>query len=112
MTKDLEIINLICEKAGTFEGVTRGLSCNQTSFKAAKSKFLFIGPGPKGQGFKAMFKLEASIPQARQLAEKEPARFQVGKAGWVTTRFNADEPLPQSIWQKWLKESYELSSDK
>ena len=100
----------IRQKAVTFPGVDKGTSCNQSAFKAGKVAFLYIGPGAKGQGFKAMFKLDGSMAQARKLAAKEPERFEVGNTSWVTTRFTAEKPLPRSIWDKWLKESYALSS--
>jgi len=76
---------------------------------AGKGTFLFIGPGTKGQGFKAMFKLQASMPQALKLAESEPKRFEVGSTGWVTAHFTAEEPLPKKIWGKWLSESYDVT---
>ena len=103
---------VICDKAMTYPDVETGTSCNQTFFKAktAKAKFLFIGPGAKGIGFKAMFKLDISIPHAQKLAAKEPNRFQSpAKAGWVTVRFTAENPIPKNVWEKWLDESYELS---
>ena len=106
--------NAICVNAMSYPNVTQSMSCNQSSFKSksGKSKFLFIGPGAKGQGFKAMFKLDGSFAQAAKLAKKEPDRFQVGKkGGWVTTRFTSPNPLPTSIWKKWLQESYELSGN-
>ena len=99
----------IRQKAVTFPGVAKGTSCNQSSFKAGSGTFLFIGPGPKGKGFKAMFKLRESMPQAKKLAQKDPDRFEVGSTGWVTTRFTSEKPLPKTIWQKWLKESYEVT---
>lgn len=99
-------IEPILKAASKFKDVTQGTSCNQTSFKVGKVAFLFIGPGAKGVGFKAMFKLDESIPQAKKLALKEPNRFQVGKTAWTTVRFTAEKPLPKSIWEKWLKESY------
>ena len=102
----------IRRKAVTFPAVAKGTACNQSSFKAGKGSFLFIGPGAKGQGFKAMFKLERFMPQARKLAAKEPDRFEVGSTAWVTTRFTTEKPLPQSIWEDWLKESYDLTCKK
>lgn len=99
----------IRRKAVTFPAVAAGTSCNQSSFKAGTRAFLYIGPGAKGQGFKAMFKLKGSMPRAKKLARTEPDRFEVGSTGWVTTRFTADKPLPKSIWEAWLDESYELA---
>ena len=102
----------IRREAVTFPGVAKGISCSQSAFKAGKGTFLFIGPGAKGIGFKAMFKLEASMAEARKLAEQYPERFEVGTTGWVTTRFTEEEPLPKHIWQKWLAESYDVTCGK
>ena len=99
----------IRRQAVTFPGVAKGTSCTQSAFKAGKGTFLFIGPGPKGQGFKAMFKLKTSMPQAQKLVAEDPKRFEVGSTGWVTARFTADEPLPKRIWGKWLAESYDVT---
>ena len=99
----------IRRKAAAFPAVAKGTSCNQSSFKAGTGTFLYIGPGAKGKGFKAMFKLKRSMPHARKLATTDPGRFEVGSTGWVTTRFTAEEPLPTSIWEAWLSESYELT---
>ncbi len=90
-------------------GVTTGTSCNQSAFKVGKGTFLFIGPGPKGIGFKAMFKLRNSMPEALDLAERDPKRFEVGSTGWVTTRFTVEDPLPSQIWERWLSESYDVT---
>jgi hypothetical protein len=51
----------IRRQALTFPGVAKGASCTQSAFTAGKGTFLFIGPGPKGLGFKAMFKLKVSV---------------------------------------------------
>lgn len=99
----------IREMAAAFPEVAKGTSCNQSSFKTTKKSFLFIGPGRKGVGYKAMFKLKASMPQAEKLAIDDPEHFEVGNTGWVTARFSADKPLPKKLWSKWLKESYALS---
>ena len=78
MAKSQDPTDAIRRQAVTFPGIAKGTSCTQSSFKAGKGTFLFIGPGPKGQGFKAMFKLKASMPQAKKLATEDPKRFEVG----------------------------------
>ncbi|NNE47829.1 MAG: hypothetical protein HKN37_14350 [Rhodothermales bacterium] len=110
MTRNVDPTEPIRKRAAAFPAIARGTSCNQSSFKTGKRTFLYIGPGPKGIGFKAMFKLEASMPQARKLAAQNPHRFEVGSTGWVTARFTSDEPMPKKLWSEWLEESYALSS--
>ena len=102
-------IQPICEMAGSFADVETWMSCNQNAFKVGKVSFLFIGPGNKGVGYKAMFKLDKSLGQATKLAEKDADRIQVGVNGWVTARFTDKKPLAKTVWKKWLKESYELT---
>ncbi|MDH3459060.1 MAG: hypothetical protein OER90_19645 [Gemmatimonadota bacterium] len=109
MAQSPDPTDAIRRQAVTFPGVAKGTSCTQSAFKAGRGTFLFIGPGPKGQGFKAMFRLKASMPQALKLAAKDPTRFEVGSTGWVTARFTAEEPLPKRIWGKWLSESHDLT---
>jgi len=92
--------------AAALPDVVSGTSCNQTSFKIGKAAFLYVGPGAKGVGFKAMFKLDGSLGEAKGLAQSEPGRFEVGTGSWITTRFSAEEPLPKTLWNRWLKESY------
>ena len=98
--------------AEAFPDVVEALSCNQTSYKAGKKAFLYVGPGAKGVGYKAMFKLEASLGEAKSLAKSEPERYELGVGNWVATRFSAEEPLPKKIWSRWLKESYALATNR
>lgn len=109
MSAGFDPTEAIRDKAATFPSVAPGTSCTQTSFKVDKRAFLYIGPGAKGRGFKAMFKLKASMPQAEELASSRPDRFEVGSTGWVTARFTSDDPLPEALWESWLRESYEMA---
>ncbi|MFT7617959.1 MAG: hypothetical protein ACI97A_001598 [Planctomycetota bacterium] len=97
-------------KASLYDDVDEGTSCTQSSFKNGKKAFLYIGM--QGGRYKAMFKLDASLSEAKKLAEKEPDNYDAGSIGWVTARFTAEKPLPKKIWSKWLEESYTLSSTK
>ncbi|MEM7111372.1 MAG: MmcQ/YjbR family DNA-binding protein [Chloroflexota bacterium] len=94
-------------KASLYPHVDEGTACTQSSFKANKKAFLFVGE--QGGRYKAMFKLKESISEAAELASQEPNNFEVGKFGWVTARFTAEEPMPQPLWERWLDESYGLS---
>jgi hypothetical protein len=109
MSSDKDPTNAIRRQALGFPDVTTGDSCSQSAFKVGKGTFLFVGPGPKGRGFKAMFKLKASMPEALEFAEEDPKRFEVGSTGWVTARFTAEQPMPKRIWEKWLSESYDVT---
>ncbi len=93
-------------KASRYPQVDEGTACTQSSFKTGNRAFLFIGM--QGGRYKAMFKLQKSIPEAASLAKKNPDSYQVGSAGWVTARFTADQPMPKPLWEKWLDESYNL----
>jgi hypothetical protein len=109
MTRTDDPTVAIREAALSFPEVTTGTSCNQSAFKVGNGTFLFLGPGPKGKGFKAMFKLGRSMEQARELASGSPQRFEVGSTGWVTARFSVEDPLSENIWQPWLTESYDVT---
>ena len=93
-------------KASLYPKVDAGTACTQSSFKANKKGFLYVGE--QGGRFKAMFKLKTSMPEAVALSEAAPKDFQVGNTGWVTARFSAESPLPQELWERWLDESYNL----
>lgn len=94
-------------KAGRYSGVDEGTACTQSSFKTGKKAFLYIGE--QGGRYKAMFKLKESITEAADLAAEEPNNYEIGKFGWVTARFTAEEPMPEELWERWLDESHALS---
>jgi len=107
MPKSKDPTEAMCSKARSYEGCVEGTSCNQASFKRGKKAFFYAGP--QGDRFKAMFKLKASITEAKQLAKDDPDRFEVGSTAWVTARFTAERPMPKRLWEKWLAESYRLA---
>ena len=86
--------------------VHEGVSCEGTSLekrtvKAHNKAFVFLGVAD------VMVKLRASLPEARRLAKKEPARYKAGAHGWVTARLDGDGP-PLAQLERWIDESYDL----
>ena len=100
----------ILQKARSYADIEEGQSCSQTSFKVKTKAFLYIGE--QGGRYKAMFKLKGSLAEAEALAQEQPSNYEVGKFGWVTTRFSAEEAMPDERWQTWLDESYQLAAPK
>ena len=96
--------------AAALPDVVEGTSCNQSSYKVGKTAFLYVGPGPKGAGFKAMFKLGPSMGDASDMAKSDPGCIEIGVGNWVTARFTSEAPLPKKVWSRWLKESYAEAS--
>lgn len=96
--------------AAAYEGAVESGSCNQTSYKIGKTAFLTIGPGARGVGHKAMFKLDASRAEAELLSAESPDRFGAGKSAWVTVRFSDEQPLDEGLWRRWLAESHAIAS--
>ena len=106
MAKEKDPTKALKEAAAALPEVVEGMSCNQTSFKVGKKAILYVGPGAKGVGYKAMFSLGELKEEAEKLAEKEPERFGVGTGNWVTCWFSVEKPLPKKIWGRWLKDAY------
>ena len=112
MAKAKDATLAIKRAAAGLPGAVAGESCNQVSYKVGRKAYLYIGPGKKGVGYKAMFSLDDSLSEAKKLAAQDPQRFEVGAGNWATTRFSDEEPLPEGLWNRWLSESYKGASEK
>jgi hypothetical protein len=102
-TRTVQTIRTIAlAKPGVEEGVScKGTSLERRTFTVSGKAFLFYGaPG-------ARLKLSASLPEARELAAKEPERFQAGAGGWVKVSLEARAPS-KSLLSRWIDESYRL----
>lgn len=89
--------------------VEEGIACAGTALerrtiKTRNKAFLFFGAGD------AMLKLQASLPEAKKLAAKQPGRYKAGASGWVKLTFSAEEPPALDIAKRWIAESYALAS--
>lgn len=72
--------------------------------------FVFLNRGDSG--IAVTVKLRASHGEAMMMPFVKPTGYNLGRAGWVTARFDADERLPTSLLEGWMDESYRLVAPK
>jgi hypothetical protein len=89
---------------------SEGSSCVNRAFKARKKNFLFLGEKP--EGIRVMVKLGPSLDEATALAAERPDQVTVGKGGWVTLLFPADQAPDQALLEQWVQESFRLLAPK
>lgn len=83
----------------------------ERAFKVRNKTFVFMSGG---EG--APFGLSVKLPQSREFALDydftEPTHYGLGKHGWVSARFPADEELPADLLHAWITESYRAVAPK
>jgi predicted DNA-binding protein (MmcQ/YjbR family) len=70
-----------------------------TVAKVGAKVFVFLGPE------RLTVKLEESHEHALSVDGAEPARYGLGRAGWVTVPFRG---LPADVVRDWIEESYRI----
>jgi hypothetical protein len=79
----------------------------ETVIKVRAKVFCFLGPGEAGGGGLTLgLKLPNSGPLALAQPHVTPMRYGLGKAGWITGQFPADDLPPMPMIEAWLDESY------
>lgn len=78
--------------------------------KVGKKVFVFMGV-PDGR-LSLSVKLPVSQIVALMLPFTEPTGYGLGKSGWVTARFEADEGAPEDLLREWIEESYRAVAPK
>lgn len=101
MEFDDPLCNQLRQAALSLPQTSEGSSCVNRAFKVGGKNFLFAGE-KEGQ-VKVMLRLFDSVAQAQALDDQ---RIKVGKFGWVTIRFSADDPLDFDLVEPWVMESY------
>jgi len=64
------------------------------------------------EGLAVSMKLRESNGEARSLPFVQPTAYGLGKAGWVTARFEPGEEPPVFMLRAWIAESYRLIAPK
>jgi predicted DNA-binding protein (MmcQ/YjbR family) len=74
--------------------------------------FVFLGRASDGDGLSVTVKLPASRDYALDRDFAAPTGYGLGRAGWVTCRFAAADPVPLDLLKAWLHESYRAVAPK
>lgn len=89
---------------------TEDFPWGHSAFKVAGKSFLFLA------GDEGWLKLSVKLPQSREFALEypftEPTGYGLGRAGWVTARFDGDAEVPLDVLVAWLDESYRAIAPK
>jgi hypothetical protein len=85
-------------------------ACTRTAIRVRKKGVVYIGEKPAETS--ALLKLGTSLPEAESLAAQAPARFQVGKGGWVTVRLAPGETLEDGLMERWIDEAWRMAAPK
>lgn len=86
---------------------SEGTSCVNRAFKVRKKNFLFLGE--KDGEVRLMVKLVESLAGAEALADP---RIDVGRLGWVTARFEPEDPPDVGMLERWVVESFRALAPK
>jgi predicted DNA-binding protein (MmcQ/YjbR family) len=79
--------------------------------KVGKKIFVFFGT-PDEDGFGLSVKLPESADEALTMPGAEPTGYGLGKAGWVTLRYNPGDDVPVDLLRDWIDESYRAVATK
>ena len=81
-----------------------------SAFKVNGKSFLFLA------GDEGWLKLSTKLPQSREFALEypftEPTGYGLGRAGWVSARFDGNDDVPLDVLSAWLEESYRAIAPK
>ena len=86
----------------------KGTALESITFNRGTKAFLFLGR--KGGFHVVRLKLQESEEEAKRLAKKEPARYDLGANGWAKLTFG-DESVPEKLLARWIGESYRAMGD-
>lgn len=90
--------------------VTEDFPWGHSAFKVTGKSFLFLA------GDDGWLKLSMKLPQSREFALDypftEPTGYGLGRAGWVSARFDGDDDVPLDVLSAWLEESYRAIAPK
>lgn len=97
----------------TLPGAVEDFPWGEPVTKVNKKIFVFFGSQSSLETeFALSLKLPHSHSDVLSLPFAEPMGYGLGKNGWVTIRFIADDRVPVSLLQQWITESYRAVAPK
>ena len=82
----------------------------EIALKVRGKVFVFLGADGDTVSFSV--KLPQSADAALSLPGTQPTAYGLGKSGWVSVQFTADEDPPLYLLEAWLDESYRAQAPK
>lgn len=81
-----------------------------SAFKVRTKTFIFMSA--TGKGLSLSLKLPESRHEALLLPFTAPTGYGLGKSGWVSASFDADQKAPMPLIARWIEESYRAIAPK
>lgn len=103
-------VDLIRQLALAYPDTVEGVSCNNAAFKVRGKAFVFLGEKPDTYNFR--LKLSESLPEAEQLADKQPEVYSPGMHGWTHVVLPQGKSPPVDLLKRWIDESFRLLAPK
>jgi predicted DNA-binding protein (MmcQ/YjbR family) len=91
--------------AASKDGAWEDHPWGETVYKVGKKVFVFLGSAEYGYG------CSCKLPDSHEAAITmfsfaEPTGYGLGKAGWVSARFEKNQDVPLDLLKAWIDESY------
>ena len=77
----------------------------ETVYKIGKKVFVFLGQADYGYGMSCKLP-DSSEAAITMFSWAEPTGYGLGKAGWVSARFERSQDVPVDLLKQWIDESY------
>jgi predicted DNA-binding protein (MmcQ/YjbR family) len=77
----------------------------ETVYKVGKKVFVFLGSADSGYGMSCKLP-DSSEAAITMFSWAEPTGYGLGKAGWVTARFEPKDDVPVDLLKEWIDEGY------
>jgi predicted DNA-binding protein (MmcQ/YjbR family) len=83
----------------------------ETVVKVRQKIFVFLGRDGDA-GCHVTVKLPRSGPFALDMPNCAPTGYGLGRAGWITAKFEAGEDVPMDLLRGWVRETYQAVAPK